>query len=84
MSNQARRFCGRTLLTGPYQLRPVLASAMLAGGILVAACSSAPATATPSPTATATPRSAATDPAAKPAAVSASSPVVQLVVLPTC
>jgi hypothetical protein len=54
MSNQARRFSGRTALTGPRQLHTVLASVMLAGGALVAGCSSAPGTAAPKPAATTT------------------------------
>jgi len=54
MINQARRFSGRTALTGPRQLRTVLASVMLAGGALVAGCSSAPGTAAPKPAATTT------------------------------
>jgi len=52
MINQARRFSGRTALTGPRQLRTVLASVMLAAGALVAGCSSAPGTAAPKPAAT--------------------------------
>jgi acid phosphatase len=87
MSNQARRFSGRTSLTGSYQLGAVLASTMLAGGALViAGCSSSPATATPrpavttpAPTPTATvPAPTATDPAPSPAASSASSPTGSL------
>ena len=53
MSNQGGMFSGRTSLTGPYQLRAVLATTMLAGGALVAGCSSAPATAAPGPATTA-------------------------------
>jgi hypothetical protein len=53
MSNQARRFSGRTALTGPCRLRTVLASAMVAGGALVVGCSSVPGTAAPKPAATA-------------------------------
>jgi len=70
MSNQAGRFPGRTSLTGPYRLRAVLASMMLAGGVLAAGCS-APVTATP-----ATPT--ATSSAPRPAASSAASPAGSL------
>jgi acid phosphatase len=71
MSNQGGSFSGRTSLTGPYQLRAVLATAMLAGGLLAAGCSSAPAPAAPGPATTA-PGPATTAP--KSAASSASSP----------
>jgi phosphatidylinositol-3-phosphatase len=75
MSNQAGKFSGRTSLTGPYQLCAALASTMVVGGVLVAGCSSAPATAAPKPAATApAPKPAATAPAAS----SASSPAGSL------
>jgi acid phosphatase len=44
MSNQVRRFSGRTLLAGPCRLPAALAITMLAAGTLATGCSSAPAT----------------------------------------
>jgi phospholipase C len=74
MSNHGGMFSGRASLTGPYQLRTVLATAMVAGGLLAAGCSSAPATAAPASATTApAPASATTAPAPKSAASSASS-----------
>ena len=73
MSNQGGMFSGRASLTGPYQLRTVLATAMVAGGLLAAGCSSAPATAAPTP-----PRRPPPAPAPKSAASSASSPARSL------
>jgi phosphatidylinositol-3-phosphatase len=67
MSNQVRRFSGRTSLAEPCQLPAVLAVTMLAGGMLVAACSSPPAT-------TGAAKSAAPAPASRPPASAASSP----------
>jgi acid phosphatase len=42
MGNQARRFSGRISLAGWHQLPALLAGVTLAGGVLVAGCSSAP------------------------------------------
>jgi len=68
---------GRASLAGPYQLRAVVATTMLVGGVLVAGCSSAPATAAPGPATTAS-APATTAPAPKSAASSASSPTRSL------
>lgn len=63
MSNQARRLAGRTALTGPHQLRAAVASTLLAGGVLVAGCSTAPASSTPAAVATTPAPSSAASPA---------------------
>ena len=49
MSYQARRCSGRTSLTGPVRVSAGLAGTVLAGGFLLAGCSSAPAGPPPPP-----------------------------------
>ncbi len=69
MSNLARWFTCRTSLAGPHRQRAALALKALAGGALVAGCSSAPAGTVPGPAASAAAsRPAVTAPASRPAA----------------
>jgi len=60
MSDQSRGVSACTALAGPRQLRVTVASTLLAGGVLVAGCSSAPAA---GPPAASTPAAVATAPA---------------------
>jgi phosphatidylinositol-3-phosphatase len=74
MSNQARWFPRRTSLAGPRRQRARWALTVLAGGALMAGCSSAPAGTVSTPAATApASRPAATAPASRPAANPAAS-----------
>lgn len=71
MSNQARRLAGRTSPAGSHRLPALLASATLAGGVLVAGCSSGSAAASSPAAAASSP--AATGPVPASAAGSAAS-----------